>query len=64
MRIVDLTVQFQHQTEGAICIREGEGGRDIWVPKSRCEIDPEHPTRGETITLSTDESMAYEKGLI
>ncbi|TNF19178.1 MAG: hypothetical protein EP318_15600 [Rhodobacteraceae bacterium] len=61
--IIDLSVQFQHQTDGAVCIREAEDGPDIWIPKSRCEIDPADPARGQTITLTTDEATATEKGL-
>lgn len=62
--LVDLTVQFQHQTEGAVCIREVEGGPDIWIPKSRCEIEQTAPARGHYVHLTTDEDMAIEKGLI
>lgn len=62
--IIDLTVQFQHQTAAAVCIRETETSDDIWIPKSRCEIDPDRPTRGQIITLTTDENTASEKGLI
>ena len=62
--IIDLMVQFQHQTAAAICIRETETSDDIWIPKSRCEIDPEQPSRGQIVTLTTDENTASEKGLI
>ena len=64
MKIVDLEVIFQTQSEGAVCINEVERGPDIWVPKSRCQIDPVDPDRGDVITLSTDEGMAAEKDLI
>jgi len=62
--IHDISVQFRHQTEAAVCIRETEDGGDIWIPKSRCEIDPPTPTRGQIITLSSDESTLADKGLI
>lgn len=61
--IVDIEVQFQHQTDGAVCVRLDEDSDDIWLPKSRCEIEPSAPSRGEVITLTTDESTAVEKGL-
>jgi hypothetical protein len=61
--ITDIEVQFQHQTEVAVCIRETEDSEDIWIPKSRCEIYPQTPTRGQYVTLTSDENTLTEKGL-
>lgn len=60
----DIEVQFQHQTDAAVCVRETEDSPDIWLPKSRCEIDPALPSRGQIITLTADENILSEKGLI
>ena len=62
--IVEISVQFQHQTEAAVCVRAVENGPDIWVPKSRCEILQTDPRRGHYILLTTDEKTAAEKELI
>lgn len=62
--LVDISVQFQHQTEAAVCIRETEDGPDIWIPKSRCEIQQTDPRRGHYVLLTTDEATATEKGLV
>jgi len=62
--LLDISVQFQHQTENAVCIREIENGPDIWIPKSRCEILQTNPTRGHYVLLTTDENTAIEKGLV
>lgn len=62
--ILDISVQFQHQTESAVCVREVEGGPDIWIPKSRCEIQQTDPRRGHYVLLTTDEGTATEKGLV
>lgn len=62
--IVEITVQFQHQTENAVCVRAIEDGPDIWVPKSRCEILQSDPRRGHYVLLITDETTAAEKGLV
>ncbi len=62
--IIDIVVQFQHQTERAVCIRQVEDGPDIWIPKSRCEILQTDPRRGHYVSLTTDESTATENGLI
>lgn len=62
--ITDIEVQFQHQTDAAVCIRETEDGDDIWIPKSRCEIDPAQPVRGQFVTLTSDEGTLQEKGLV
>jgi hypothetical protein len=39
-------------------------GDDIWLPKSRCEIDPSEPVRGQCVTLTSDEATLTEKGLV
>lgn len=62
--LIDLSVQFQHQTDAAVCVREVENGPDIWIPKSRCEIHQTDPRRGHYILLTTDEATAAEKGLV
>lgn len=59
----DIEVQFQHQTDGAVCVRSEEDGPDVWVPKSRCEIYPQTPVRGQFVTLTSDEGTLTEKGL-
>ena len=62
--IYDIEVQFQHQTEAAVCVRATEDGEDIWLPKSRCEIYPQTPVRGQFVTLTSDEQTLTEKGLV
>ncbi len=62
--ILDISVQFQHQTDNAVCVRAVEDGADIWIPKSRCEIQQTDPRRGHYVLLTTDETTATEKGLI
>lgn len=62
--IVEISVQFQHQTEAAVCVREVEDGPDIWLPKSCCEILQSDPRRGHYVLLATDEATALKKGLI
>ena len=62
--LLDISVVFQHQTDKAVCIREVENGPDIWIPKSRCVIEPTDPRRGHYVLLTTDEATATEKGLV
>lgn len=62
--IIDISVQFQHQTEDAVCVRAVEDGPDIWIPKSRCEIQQTDPRRGHYVLLTTDETTAIEKELV
>lgn len=65
--IHDIDVIFQHQTERAVCIRETEGGDDIWLPKSSCEIEAKDGGdlgRGCVATLTAREGVLIEKGLI
>ena len=62
--LVDISVQFQHQTDAAVCVRAVEDGPDIWIPKARCEILQTDPRRGHYVQLTTDETTAIEKGLV
>lgn len=60
----DVDVVFQTQTEKAVCVRLTEDGKDVWVPKSQCELDPESPLRGAVCTLTASEKLLLDKGLI
>lgn len=62
--LIEFTVQFQHQTDRAVCIRQVEDGPDVWIPKSQCEIYPSDPMRGSTVEITLPESVAYQKDLI
>ena len=62
--LVDVSVQFQHQTEKAICFRDEEDGDDLWIPKSQCEMLQTDPVRGHYVLLTMSESTAIEKGLV
>ena len=62
--IHDIEVQFQHQTDAAVCVRATEDGDDIWLPKSRCEIYPQTPVRGQFVTLTADDQTLTAKGLV
>lgn len=62
----DLTVIFQHRTDRAVCIRETEDGKDVWIPLSQCEIEGRDGdlSRGCVATLTAPERVLTEKGLL
>lgn len=62
----DIKVIYQTATERAVCVKQVEGGPDIWIPKSRCEVEAKdgHLRRGAVVTLTSDETTLTEKGLI
>ena len=62
----DIDVIYQTDTEKAVCVREVEDGPDIWIPKSRCEIEGKSGAlrRGAVAVLTADEAILSEKGLI
>ncbi|MBC7282625.1 hypothetical protein [Hoeflea sp.] len=66
----DITVIYQHRTGLAVCVRETEGGPDIWIPLSQCEIAPREGdmfgalARGRAAVLTAPERVLNEKGLI
>lgn len=65
--LIDLNVIFQTQTERAVCVREDEDGRDIWIPKSQCEISPVEGNelrRGKLAMLTAPETILFEKEMI
>ena len=62
----ELEVQFQHQTPNAVCFKESEHSRDLWVPKTLLDgwdEDAMHE-RGEYLTITVQEWWALDKGLI
>lgn len=64
--LADIQVQFQTQTEKAVCVRAYEGATDSWVPKSACEIDGPNdpPRRGDIVTLTASQRLLEERGLV
>ncbi|KEP68794.1 hypothetical protein DL1_08590 [Thioclava dalianensis] len=65
--LLDLNVIFQTQTERAVCVRTEEDGRDIWIPKSQCEIEPvegDELSRGCLAMIIAPETVLFEKEMI
>jgi len=61
--LIDIEAQFQFATDKAACIRETEGGPDIWLPLSQIEIEGDRK-RGSVVTVTLSEKLATEKGLV
>jgi hypothetical protein len=64
--LVDVICDYLHQTDLAVLIRS-DSGDEVWLPKSRCETDPEDlssTSRGMAITVTCERSLAEEKGLV
>ena len=63
--LVDIEVVYQFETDKAVCIREDETSkRDIWLPKSQCEINTPSPRRGDVVEITAEEWILTEKGLV
>ena len=62
--IIDIQVIYQTSTPRAICVRETEGGSDVWLPHSEVEIEPLSPRRRDVVTLTGPEWLLIDKGLI
>ena len=58
--LIDIEGYLNHQTLEAICV-DVDDAEDVWLPKQLIEW-VENPDGSITITLQ--ESLAYEKGLI
>lgn len=59
-RLADIEVLLKHATKAAYLVNDGT--KDVWVPKSQCEL-AENPTTA-THTLTLPEWLAQEKELI
>ena len=61
--LTDIDVIFQHATDRAVCVRAEEGGDDIWIPLSVCEVEGDR-RRGGVVTLTASERLLTERGLV
>ena len=61
--LVDVKVLYMHSTAKAHLVRSEEGGQDIWIPMSACELRPA-PRGSRVATITLPERTAIEKGLI
>jgi len=59
--LVDLDVSLVHETEFAFLVTV-DGEKDIWIPKSQCELDLGTAKRSGTLTLPR--WLAEDKGLV
>jgi hypothetical protein len=59
--LIDITVRIIHETEKAWLVDHGETTQ-CWIPKSRGEI--EKNSDGKTYTLTIDQRLAEEKGMV
>ena len=59
--VIDIAVQVMRQTEKAVLVDHG-GKEPCWLPLSQIEIEPNRD--GKTHTVSMEQWLAEEKGLI
>jgi hypothetical protein len=59
--VVDLAVIVRRETEKAVLVDHG-GKEPIWLAKSQIEIEPN--ADGKTATVSMEQWLAEEKGLV
>ena len=57
-KLIDLSVEIRHETANAFLVHDGH--RDVWLPKSQCEVTE---TRGVS-TVTLPEWLAKAKELI
>lgn len=59
----DVEVVYQHETPQAVCVRAHETAKDVWIPKSMCEVAGGQ-RRGGVVTLTASTHILIEKGLL
>lgn len=60
--LVDLEVQFRHQTSEALLIALDEDSEGIWLPKSQCSFEP--TSKAGIIEITLPRWLAEKKGLV
>ena len=56
---------FETETDAAICVlADDDDYEGIWIAKSICTLDPPHPDKGDTVTITAFEWVLQQKGLI
>jgi hypothetical protein len=58
--LVDIACILKHETPAAWLVHDGD--RDIWLPKSQCELEPGKD--GKPCIVTMPEWLAQEKELI
>lgn len=53
---------YLRSTDLAVHVEHGNGR--CWLPKSQCQLDPEDPEPGDTVTVTLAEPLATEKEMI
>ena len=61
--LADVDVEFLYQTEKAILLVNLKN-KQVWLPKSQCEINQRNPKRHATVILTAQESLLIDKEFI
>lgn len=61
--LVDVAVIVKHETPKAYLVTD-DGKREMWIPKSQCELVSSTNRKGREGLLTLPEWLAKEKGLI
>jgi hypothetical protein len=59
--LVDVACIIRHETEKAYLVDHG-GKESVWIPKSKCEVEPNKD--GKTATVTLEQWLAEEKGMV
>jgi hypothetical protein len=61
--LIDLAVEIRHETAKAFLVHDGH--RDVWIPKSQCEVSYDESGLHKSVTILTlPEWLAKAKELI
>ena len=60
--IIDVTCIIKHRTEKAVLVDYDDGKEPCWLPLSAIEIESNRD--GKTVTISLEQSLAEEKGMV
>ena len=67
MRLIDIEVWLQHETEKAVLVDHG-GKEKVWLPKSRIEMelcdDQKYTRKHGRYTITLPERLAIEKEMV
>jgi hypothetical protein len=60
--LIDLAVEIRCESPSGKAWLVHDGHRDVWIPKSQCEV--EHSANGGMVVLTLPEWLAKDKELI
>lgn len=61
--LVEVNCVLLYRNENSYKVEDAEG-REIYLPKSKCTLDPDDADENDSVTITMPEWLAVDRGLI